>query len=83
MNEKIKEQETRKYRNLLQAAQSQLDAMVLEKAPKDSIKHMEQRVKALEGRLKKLESIDTEVVEPKKDADVTGKDSDKTKSKKR
>ncbi|MHA1136510.1 MAG: hypothetical protein ACTSSE_08490 [Candidatus Thorarchaeota archaeon] len=51
--------EEKKNSNLIDSAQKELDSAKKAKAPKSTIKHMEQRVKALEGRKDKIEKAIT------------------------
>lgn len=55
--ERIMKIEKRKYGNLIESAQLDLDSAKSRKAPKDTISHMEQRIKSLTKHLKKIESI--------------------------
>jgi len=49
--------EKRKYGNLIESAQKELDSAKSHKAPKSTISHLEQRVKSLTGHLKKIDVI--------------------------
>lgn len=55
MSEKIIKQEITKADNLIETAQRELDSAKKNKAPQGTIKHLEQRVKALESRKKRYE----------------------------
>lgn len=66
MENKMREQEMKKYQNLLQAAQTELDSARVSKAPASAIKHLEQRVEALKERLNKLENFGIEKKEETK-----------------
>lgn len=57
--ERIMKIEARKYGHLIESAQHELDSAKSSKAPQSTIKHLEQRVKALNKHLKKIEAMNS------------------------
>jgi cob(I)alamin adenosyltransferase len=57
MDERILKAERTKMEKLLDTAQQNLDSAKSAKAPSSTIKFLEQRVEALEGRIKKIDSF--------------------------
>jgi len=55
--ERIMKIEKKKYGNLIESAQNELDSAKSHKAPKGTITHFEQRITALKVHLKKIEAI--------------------------
>ena len=56
MSERILKQEIKKADKLIISAQQELDSAKSNKAPQGTIKHLTQRVKALESRKKRIET---------------------------
>ena len=55
MSEKVLEKEIEKIDNLITSANNELDGAKQTKAPRSTVKHLEERVKALETRKKRFE----------------------------
>jgi len=55
MDEKLKKREIAKLKYVLDAAQHELDSAKDSKAPQSTIKHLEQRVEALQNKINKWE----------------------------
>ena len=74
----MKKQQTKKLQKLLDAAQQKLDSAKDSKAPKSTIKFLEQRVKALEGKIKKWEKKKVQDVDGVKEQEKTTESGGKT-----
>ena len=64
MSETIIKQEIKKADSLIISAQQELDSAKKNKAPQGTIKHLEQRVKALKGRKVRFEKALSKYGEP-------------------
>jgi hypothetical protein len=80
--DKIRQQEGKKCRQLIQSAQAQLEEAKKSEAPKSDIEFIEQRIEALEGKLKKIEGTSNEEEEREKSADAVSSKTDGRKKKK-